>query len=1340
MFVRVLSQLALIAALLPAGSVFAQHVSSRVIASDASGVRLEFAVSWPATLQADLDSAGVTSFGTQAALVASRGLFELAEGVELPHLGEASVALVERAYDEVRLPSGADADSVLALLEGPLVEAGATGISRRVSFATVRGRLLTYDSETEMLRRYRRLVVDVRYPARAMATARGPMARAADSTNPHVEVTRSALADGYLFKIPVQAEGVYRLDATYLNRLLEGVGLSVNSIDPASIKIFGNGGEPLPALNVTPRPADLVENPVRVTGTGSNLSISFFGRGVQGWQLDDAGTRWAHYTHPFSNENYYFLKIDPLHGDGARVQHVGTGPTSGAVVVERVLGRHVKEYDQVMWSKEGGSGLTWVSTQIDADQQIQIFSGTQLPGLAPGDVEYRVRVAVQSNQNPRTRVFFTSAGTTIGSASAPAVSSQTESPIAAASEQTFSQTLTGAGALNLTMSLERRPDDPRAALDWIRVFYPQDLRASDGYLRFATPLDATGPLELVLTGFSSQPAVWDVTEAGHITALPVTSAGTSYRAHIDVGAGGPREIVAFIDQALRTPEAGRRVQNQNLHGITSNPDFVIVTPDTFRVYAEELADYRRGDGLIVEVVDVQHIYNEFSGGVPDMRAVRDFFRFLYDRAASSGSGLRYALLFGDGHFDFRNLSGTRAELNNWIFPYETEESFHPVQSYTSDDYFGLLDDHEGVWPYVPNAGERVDIGIGRFTVQTPAEARTVVEKIKRYEMSDALGAWRMRYAFVADDGYNGLAGLRESTPDLHTQNIDVVANQVQGDKPSLNQKKIYGISYPRVFLAGWRQPEVRRDILAAINSGSLIVNYSGHGGPDGLAQERIFTREDAASLTNGDRMPLVITATCSFGRWDLANEQSGAEVLLLNDRGGAVAVLSTVRLVYTSSSINTLNVGLNLALNRALMEPDEDGLPRRLGDALRITKNTQAGLETNNRKFNLLGDPTMRLGLPQARAVVESVNGQTLVGEPVPVRALDKVTIRGRVTDTHGNLHEDFSGLVHLTVFDAERRVPIQDFVAIPAGYYTVREDLIWRGEVQADAGLFAATFVVPKDISYSNQTGKISAYALNERLHAGGHTNNIVVGGSSATPPDDSEGPRIALFLNDTTFVSGGLTNAVPELIVRLEDESGINTVGAGVGHELLLVVNGDEQRATNIGEHYQSEENSYQRGSVRFPFDIYLRQQNLEQLDPGPHSLEVRAWDVLNNSSSAALDFYVAPTEELALRNVLNFPNPLSRDTRFIFEHNKTPGTPARVQIRVYTLAGRPVRTLDHEETLPGGYLPGGQVDVYWDGRDEDFDPVGTGVYLYKVRVEVDGDGEKEVVERIEKLAVIR
>lgn len=1318
----------------------AQQVEFRTVQEDEDGLVVDVDIRWETSLKMAIDSAAVSSFTAAAARALSNGVLDASQTVTLPSLHSPSVSLVASDFDEFRLPPG---EGDLSSFSGDAVYVTGLGLSRDEPLIDLVARLVTYDAAGGTVRRYRRLRVSLTYADGG--TALSVFGKTADSHNPHLRVTESVLATGTVYKIPISAEGIYRIDRQFIADL-PGLNRSPDSIDPNNVKVYGNGGEPLPALNSAPRPADLVENPVFRTGGGdgrfdSGDAVLFYGKGAKGWRYNTATQEWEHFVHPFSNENYYFIKIDDA--EGASVGEASYPAYSDAEVLTTTDGRFFRDFDEFMWSKENGTGHTWVSRTIRTGTTRALLDDERLPGLAGGTVNYQARVAIRSN--PPARVLFESGSTTLASERARrSVTPDETSPAAVASMATFAQNVSAGDPVNVSMRLDPQASGaPEAAADWIRAFYTQQLQGSGDTLRFATPGGRTGRFEMILSGFSATPQVWDVTDPGAVRRLGLSSSGTTHRVQVQVDeAGEPRELIAFAPSRARGLAAGtaQQVTAQNLHGVPQSPEFVIVTPEQFRPAAEALAERRAAEGMQVVVADIQKIYNEFSGGLQDMRAVRDYFKFLYDRAPEGGRRLRYALLFGDGHYNFRNLGDEtqRPVLQNWIPPYETEESFDPGESYTSDDYFGLLDDDEGVWawPGLDRASnERVDIGIGRFPVQTLEEAVAMVDKIERYESPETYGGWRSRYLFVADDGYNGIRATQEMWPDLHTQNVDVVADLIRAEYPQIDLKKVYAISYTREFLNGWRIPGAENDVHAALNDGVLVMNYAGHGGEFGLAQEEIFTREDAANLQNSDKLPVFVTATCSFGWWDLGKEQSGAEVLLLNPNGGAIALMTTVRLVYTSQDIHSLNVGLNRMLTSEMFKRDENGLPRRLGDIMRSTKNTEPGLEGNNRKFNLLGDPTLRLGVPPSETVIETVNG-TPISEQPKLSALDRITVSGSVRAASGEVDTEFDGQMNLTVFDAARRVQLPVRRVMPRDYYTVREDLIWRGVVPVQDGRFEATFVVPKDISYSNDPGRISAYAYNAGSHAGGFTENVIVGGTSANPPNDQLGPEIRLFLNDTTFAAGGMTPPKPRLIVKLNDDSGINAVGAGVGHEMLLVVDGDEQNAVDISSRFESDPNSYRTGSVTFSFEDYP-----VPLEDGPHRLSVRAWDVLNNSAEEQLDFFVSSVNDLVLRNVYNYPNPTSGRTRFIFEHNQPTGTSADVQIRIYTLAGRPIRTIEADEALPSGILTAGPVQILWDGRDEDLNLVASGIYLYKVRVAMEGtDGEQQVSERIEKVAIIR
>ncbi|MGA7306070.1 MAG: type IX secretion system sortase PorU [Rhodothermales bacterium] len=1308
-----------------------------VLESGPTGERSVVAASWRTSLESEITALG-TSFTVLDLVEATTGGIDMASRTfSLPSLQAPVVQVLSSDFESANL-SGLSAGTLSQLadmLPARAVQVVDIGLMQREPVGTLEARMLTFDPASHELRRYRRLTIQTNHaPIRRSQLAKRSGIAGGSS---HLAVTRSVLADGSWFKIPVTEDGIYRIDADYLAAL----GLAPQGVDPARIRIFGNGGKPLPALNGDPRPVDLVEQPIFVSHDNDTAFepgeyALFYGVGPRGWKYDATERDWTHYVNSFSNENYYFIEVGGP--PGLRLEQGEFPNYADATPLDEFEARMLVDDDLIQLEQDGsGSGLEWFGAFVDSEVPSRTVVSAKPDGIQSGTIRYRSRVIVRSN--PAASLQYLSGGTVLATATPGLVDLGSQTGyIAKDALIDFSEPVPTSGDISLDLRLLGSANDPQGWLDWIEIYYPRSLAATGGYLRFHTPVGEDGRYEFHLTGFSGQPLVWDVTTLGQTSMLAVQQSGSEWIVQVDVPPGSPpRELLAFNTSgaSIRTPDPGESIPNQNLHGIESYPEFAIVTAADMLPVAQELAAMRQAEGMSVVVVDIQKIYNEFSGGVPDMRAMRDYFKFLYDRGLNEGSPFLYALLLGDGHFDFRGITeDENSPLNrNVIFPYQTDNTLHKGSSYTSDDYFGLLDDNEGIWKWTSDGGgtfERVDIGIGRWPVESVDEARAVLEKVKRYESPASQGAWRTRYTFVADDGP---AGSRNDK-DLHTQNADVVAEALEGQFPEVNTTKIYAISYPTVTTSnGRRIPDAKRDILTTLNDGTLVWNYSGHGGISGLADERIFTLEDIDQLANDDRMSVFITATCTFGRFDTDREKSGAELLLLKEQGGSVALFTTVRIVVTSSNPSTYNLALNLELNKHLMQRDEEGRGPRLGDALRITKNTSAGLQGNSRKFNLLGDPTMRLGLPNRDVSVVKVNGE-LVSDTtsIALKALDRVVLDGEVSTSVGR-DPSFEGTVEVTVFDAKRKVEIdpdkQQYIR--SGSYTIQNDLIYRGQVRVVDGVFQVTFVVPKDISFSELPGRISMYASSEGGDGFGATEHVDVGGTADNPVVDNEGPVIELFLNDSTFVSGGLTPPEPLLLVKFRDETGINTVGTGVGHEMLLVIDEDEQDALEIGDRFEAALGSFQSGSLTY---------RLPEQTIGTHTLRVRAWDVANNSSTSVLDYVVAPTEALVLQNVFNYPNPMVGSTRFVFEHNQPAGTPAQVELRLYSISGRLLNILDESETLPSGMLPGGPVQIPWDGRDADLDVVSPGVYLYQLKVTVDlPSGEQDSVEHIGRLAVL-
>lgn len=1307
--------------------------SLRVVEQSASSVTFEVRARWSGRL---VEQAGPALSQTLFETVG--GLPFLSRRIDLRSLAEPVVTVLSADYDEVPLTfSPEELDE--AGLSGSPAAVERIGMERRSPTGTFVARVLHADVEAGTLRRYRRMLVRVDFPAQRSEPR-------SDAENPHLGVTQSVLASGRWYRIPVTREGVVRIDRAFISNL----GLDPNTIDPARVRVYGNGGAPVPELNSAPRIPDLAENARLVIGGGDGRfsdgdAVIFFAYGASGWTWNSALTsvpRWEHFINPYSSANQYFIRVDGEPGGEIQTAPAVSG---SATALERVQGRLFVEDDlpDGMINRDGGgSGMDWLGRDVTSARPRLAVLDSLPDGLVSGPVHYRTRAAARNTQTSTIR--FRRGETVLSQSS---VGSTTGNVVFQPTVQYPEDQATAGQRLRLEMELVAG-GSPTGWIDYVQAFYTQDLTAREDYLRWASPGDRSGPLEFVLRGFSTQPEVWDVTSPDAVRRLPVTASGGSFRARIDAELNAPRELVAFVPGSPRIRRLnGARaesVPNQNLHGIPVHPDYLIITAEPFMAAAEDLAAYRAAQGLTPLVVDIREIYNEFSGGLLDPRGMRDFIRFVYDRAPGPEPTLRNVLLFGDGNYDYRGIRNGGVPLNQFIPTFQTENSNNVVQSYTSDDYFVLLDPDEGTWN---TTQERIDAGIGRLPVRTAQEAAEMVAKIKRYEDPATHGPWRTRYTVLADDH------LPNSwDTDLHIQNAELVADSVQARVPGMNIEKIHMPMYPLQQTAlGARYPEATAAAIRSLEEGTLVWNYAGHGSYVRLADESLITREQIGALTNFDRLTIGITATCSFGRYDLPDERSGGELFVLNPAGGAIAMFTTVRVVYTGTSPTGQNLGMNVSLNRELLSPEADGRPVRLGDAYFRAKAEGVGASTNSRRFNLLGDPALQIGLPQQPVRVSRVNGIDITETTTPpsassaraeapsdlpeLRALELATIEGEVLRADGSTDAGYNGEVEVLVYDVERRRTLPQIVprVHTDGTFRERTDLIYRGRASVTDGRWQAQFIVPRDVSYAGEPARVSAYVTGSSGRDGqGFSEQVRVATTAGAPLDDAEGPQIRLFINDTTFVAGSLTGSEPVLIAQLSDESGINVAGAGVGHEMLLTLNGNEAEAVNVASFYRSDLDTFRSGTLRYP---------LGDLPPGHHTLTLTAWDVANNPSTASLDFVVAESDRLVIEHVYPYPNPTTGPTRFVFEHNQTAGTPARVQVRIFSISGRPIRTLDGAETLPDGVLTGQTIQIPWDGRDEDFDPLATGVYLYHVRVEVDApDGERRVAERVERLVIIR
>lgn len=1122
--------------------------------------------------------------------------------------------------------------------------------------------------------------------------------------------TSSELSDGQVFKIRLTQTGVYRLDYQYLKDL----GIDVDNIDPRQIQLFNNGGGMLPERNSTPRPDDLLENPIQVVGESdgsfdSGDYILFFGQAPVQWRYVGGSQLYKRVEHLYSDHNVYFLKIGNVAG---RRINTRSSLTNSDYSTESYDALRHYEVNALNLHDEAfalpPSGREWFGEVFKFTRE-RSFS-FNFPNRLPGDSLYTsLRFAARAFSPSAITLSLNNQVLLTGSLSA--VVNNTYAVYAAAN--TFEgQIPNSSTAVDLKLTFSNPSSSAEGWLDYlfVRARCRLNFAGNNGSLLFSDYKSLSANRSAYqLINVNANTRVWDVTDPSN-----VVEQGWAALGRFVAPSDTLRRFLAFDGSNYLSPEALGRVESQNLHGITRSVEMLIVYHPTFRAAAERLAAHRRAySGLTVETVSIGKIYNEFSSGIADITAIRDFTRMLYQRS-SANQQLKYLLLLGAGTVDYKSFKYKEGNTN-FIPLYQTPQSLNPITSYTTDDFFGLMDAHEGSF-LSPNpvANELPDLGIGRFTVRTAAEANAMVDKLIAYETTPSqMRDWRNRLIFMADD----------EDGNLHLNDADGIARMVEQNNGVYNLNKLYFDAFPQVSTAGGeRYPAVQQALLTGLFKGALVVNYMGHGGDKGLAQERVFTTTEIAGLRNRHALPLFITATCSFSPHDDPGITSAGEQLFLNERGGAIALLSTVRVVYASS-----NERLTRATFRNLFEPINGRLPR-MGEVLQKAK--LAEVSSNSRKYILIGDPAMQLAYPKMQVRTTALDEQALSGQDT-LRALQRVKISGEVTNENGQLLSNFNGTLYPTLYDKPDTITTLandpgTFGSSPTDFSS-QERILFKGRATVEDGRFSFEFIVPKDINYRFGKGKLSYYAENGiALDAHGNYQEFIIGGTASGVPDDEQGPIVQVFMNDEDFAFGGMTDPNPVLLVKLQDESGINTAGNGIGHDLTAVLDDNTQNTYSLNDFYEAALDDFTQGAVRYP---------LKNISDGQHSIRVKAWDAYNNSGEGYTEFVVASSADLALRNVLNYPNPFTTNTRFQFEHN-FPNQPLDVQVQVFTVSGKLVKTI-RETVLTEGYRVS---DIAWDGLDEFGDRLARGVYIYKVTVENKTEAEEQSTSEFQKLVILR
>ncbi|GHT18408.1 peptidase C25 [Bacteroidia bacterium] len=1093
--------------------------------------------------------------------------------------------------------------------------------------------------------------------------------------------SNSVLGAGRWVQLKVYDNAIYKLTFEEIKKM--------GFADPAQVKIYGYGGWLLDADFTKPAYDDLPEVAVylhkgsdKVFNAGDYLL--FYGRGVQKWAYNASTDAFEHENNPYSTFGSYFITENAAGPKEMTMQSSGT-PSGNTVQTFDDYALHEKEQTAIINS---GRELFGESFAGNPDRTF--------PFAVPGITSDAAKVSLSFAANPpRTTPVTLSVGDLQFSQSIGTTGDYERAKLVTATRD-----WTGAKSENISVKVSYNSTGI-SYLNYIRLNVQRELRFyGDACTFFRNKAARNTALNYSIANAPATGQVWNVTDPVNCTLLEslTFSSGTP-------DGTIPEYALVDLSKPFPTPEIAGEIPNQNLHALPQT-DMVIIVPAVYASQAEQLADKHRAlQNLRVTVVQPECIYNEFSSGTPDATAYRRFMKMFYDRATTDAEKPRYLLLYGDGLFDNRHLTAAAAKMDarNYLLTYQYKESVNETGSYGTDDYFGFLDDHEGL-----NLGaDKLDLGIGRLPVSSVEQAETVLNKLLNYMDNTHYGRWKNTLVFTADDKDAGETFV-------HVKQANDLATYVEANRPQYVVNKVYIDAFQSEDANGKKTcPGAKQKLLNILKEGCFLVNYTGHGATHSLSGEDLLNISDIRRMTF-DNLPLWITATCDFGWFD-AIQSSAGELLLLQKNSGGIALFTTSRVVYSSP-----NFKINDALIRQLFAT-KDGKRPTLGDVMQLSK-LQLGTDNNKLNYILLGDPALQLNYPDRTVALQSINNEPITdGATYNFKALDRVTLEGAIVDEAGAPVGTFNGSVQATVFDGQQN--FKSLTAYEEEYFRFSDypNTIYKGTGKVDNGRFALSFNVPLDISYSDLEGKINFYAFDATQHAdaGGAFLKYTFSGTGEGLVNDYRGPEISqMYLNAPDFRDGDRVNETPFFVAEVFDEDGINITGSGLGHDLTICIDNNPAQTYNLNNYYQPLDDL--GGTVGF---------SIPTLAAGRHELAFRAWDILNNSTADSLRFTVEKGQAPELYTLVAYPNPARENTTFRIEHNR-PESVLNVEMRVYDLTGRLVWSHSESGTTQHSY------PVEWDLSTNAGRKAPAGIYLYQATIHTK-DGKE--TSRAKKIVIL-
>lgn len=1102
---------------------------------------------------------------------------------------------------------------------------------------------------------------------------------------------QSVLTYGRWYKIGVSKSGIYKIDRSFLS----GIGIDVNALDPRTLKIYGKSAiGMLPQPNSVSRPDDPTELAIQGHGTADGRMDNgdyflFYGSSPDLLSANASG----HITYEkniYSDTTYYFITYQG--SEGKRIT-TRSNPTASGTTITHFLELIAHEKDDASFKR---TGRLWLESGFSSAITQRTYSFTA-PGILDS-VNIDLHLVAESQGVCTFDIFYNDA--LLGSLPIQPVIITEESTYDDLGKDTYgrlSGVKTSDSEIDVALKFNRAPVNTSLGyLDYFVLSFNRKLSLYGNQTLFRTQSTA-GSLNYVVSDAPNSAQVWDLSNHLEPTRQEVGAQDNEISFALAENSGTP--FIVFEDSDLPAPLFFHEIGNQNIKSLAAS-EGIIVTHPLFKDQAERLADFHRQySGLSVGVVTTPQIYNEFSAGAQDLTAIRDFLRNCYTNVGN----LKYVLIFGDASYDYKD----RIDNNtNFVPVYESRESFHPIYSHSSDDYLGFFEEDEGEWTETREGDHTLEIGVGRIPVKSAEEARNVVDKIIRYKTSiKTLGKWRTEIAYLSDDGDHG----------THMDHAEKLSQILDTSNFLYNTKKIYLDAFSQEPGKYGPSDEATEEFLRTVNEGVLIIDYMGHGNENELMHERVITQNILKQLTNRQKLPLFVTATCAFGRYDNPLFVSGSENLLLNPNGGAIALLTTTRFVFANT---------NLMVNRAFHESifkKLNGAHPRLGDVMKATKNNSLSGPVN-RNFALLGDPMLQLNYPEYEVRFDQLSADESENTQDTLSALEEYHLSGTIQNNGQNVPA-FNGRGIVTLWDIPQDKVTRGQENGPFRY-KVQSNALFRGQVLVVNGSFQLDFILPRNISYKYQPGKVTMYAWNEDgfMDASGASRNFVIGGTASDVTKDMQPPAISMYLNDPSFKNGETVGTSSLLIARIVDESGVNISNNGFNQSITLTLN--NQEPIELNAFYTADPGDYKSGTILFP---------LENLEPGKYNVILKVCDTHNNPSSATVAFTVSDKPVIRLYGAKLYPNPISVSTdngaTFEFEHDRE-GEKLEITVSIYNMRGSQV----YREHFEIDNSPRKVEGLTWNVHNMTGTEVERGIYLYRLNVSSTLDGaSNEVVNRL-------